>query len=73
MLISFQKCFNLQKIRFASNHSHIKLVMRSRGLSPAYYEILCDKTEPDVYRYIDLELMLISQWNLDNFDSKVQN
>jgi hypothetical protein len=45
--------------------------MRSRGLSPAYYKILCGKTEPDVY--IDLELMLISQWNLENFDSKVQN
>lgn len=49
----------------------IKLVMRSRGLSPAYYKVLRGKTEPDVDT--DLELMLISQWNLENVDSKVQN
>lgn len=76
LLISFQKCFNLWKIRLhltilIHRNLIIKLVMRSRGLSPAYYKILCGKTEPDVY--VDLELMLISQWNLENFDSKVQN
>lgn len=76
LLISFQKCFNLWKIRLhltilIHRNLIIKLVMRSRGLSPAYYKILCGKTEPDMY--VDLELMLISQWNLENFDSKVQN
>lgn len=76
MFIFFYKCFILWKIRlyliiFIYRNLIIKLVMRSRGFLFVYYKILCGKIELDVY--IDFELMLILQWNFENFDFKVQN
>lgn len=73
VLTAFQKRLNLWKIRLhltilMHRNLIIKLVMRSRSLH-LHIMKYCVVRQPDLYRYIDLELILISQWNFENFDS----